>query len=58
VGSFLKGYELGSKDPAGHPAGSYVEKKMLTPTSLGCTMLFLRPRIVSGYGQVDVDIML
>lgn len=58
VGSFLKGYELGSKNPAGQPAGSYVEKKMLTPTSLGCTMLFIRPRIMRGYGIVDVDIVL
>jgi hypothetical protein len=57
VGSFLKGYELGSKDPAGNPAGSYVEKAMLTPTSLGCTMLLIRPRILQGYPRVDVDIM-
>lgn len=58
VGSFLKGYELGSKDPAGHPAGSYVEKRMLTPTSLGCTMLFIRPKHIKGYGSVDLDIVL
>ena len=57
VGSFLKGYELGSKDPAGHPAGSYVEKRMLTPTALGCTMLLIRPKFKAGYGSVEVDIV-
>ena len=57
VGSFLKGYELGSVDPAGNPAGGYVEKKMLTPTALGCTMLLVRPRILRGYARVEVDIL-
>lgn len=57
VGSFLKGYELGSRDPAGNPAGGYVEKRMLTPTSLGCTMLLLRPKVREGYPNIDVDIL-
>src|SRR3990172_2493341 len=26
TGGFLKGYEMGTKDPMGHPAGSYIEK--------------------------------
>lgn len=57
VGSFLKGYELGSTDPAGNPAGGYVEKRMLTPTALGSTMLLVRPTFKNGYVSVEVDIV-
>ena len=57
VGSFLKGYELGSTDPAGNPAGAYPEKKMLTPSALGCTMLLIRSKTVQGYAKAEVDIM-
>ncbi len=58
TGGFLKGYEMGTKNPLGQPAAGYVEKGMLTPTALGGVMLFVRPRMRSGRVMVDVDISL
>ena len=49
VGSFLKGYEHGSTDPAGNPAGSYVEKGMMTPTTLGCPLISIEPKHCAGF---------
>jgi hypothetical protein len=56
VGSFLKGYEHGSTDPAGFPAGSYVEKGMLTPTTLGCPTIIIESKDHQGYGKLKMDI--
>ena len=56
VGSFLKGYEHGSTDPSGNPAGSYVEKGMLTPTTLGCPTIYIEARDGGGYPEFRADI--
>jgi hypothetical protein len=58
TGGFLKGYEMGTTNPFGHPASSYVEKAMMTPTALGGVLVFVRPRILSGRVTIDVDISL
>ncbi|KKK58210.1 hypothetical protein LCGC14_3046710, partial [marine sediment metagenome] len=58
TGGFLRGYDLGTKNPLGHPAAGYVEKAMLTPTALGGVMLSIRPRMRNGRILVDVDISL
>lgn len=54
TGGFLKGYEMGTKNPMGHPAGSYVEKAMLAPTALGGVLLMFRPKLVEGRVEIDL----
>lgn len=57
TGGFLKGYDLGSVDEAGYPAGGYIEKKMLTPVSLGGTLIQMRPALRSdGRARVDINV--
>jgi len=57
TGGFLKGYDLGSVDEAGYPAGGYIEKKMLTPVSLGGTLIQMRPALrFDGRVRVDVNV--
>ncbi len=56
TGSFLKGYEVGSRDPMGFPAGGYVERKMLPPVALGGPLVMIRPRVLHGYPKVDVNV--
>lgn len=59
TGGFLKGYMAGNTDGGGRPAGTYVEKGMLTPVALGGTVLWARPRHDhDGYATVDLDISL
>ena len=58
TGSFLKGYVPGSTD-RGRAAGTYVEKKMLRPVTLGAVTIWLRPYVNDvGDGAVDLDITL
>ena len=52
VGGFLKGYAEGSTDPTGRPAGSYVEKAMMTPNALGTAVIKFRPI----KGRVDTGV--
>ena len=59
TGGFLKGYMVGNSDGGGRPAGTYVEKAMLTPVALGGTVLWARPRHDhDGFAMVDLDISL
>ena len=48
TGSYMKGYEEGSKDAMGLPTGSYVERGMMSPLTLGSPLVTIRPRIVEG----------
>lgn len=43
TGGFTRGYEQGSVDLSGLPAGSYVEKGMMSPVALGSPLLKIRP---------------
>jgi hypothetical protein len=56
-GGYLKGYQQGSTNLTGLPSASYIEKKMLMPTALGGAMVFIRPRIKHGRGEVDVQVL-
>ena len=56
-GGYLKGYQIGSKGITGWPQANYIEKRMLMPAALGGTMLFVRPHIKGGRGQVDVQVL-
>ncbi len=58
TGGFLKGYEMGTTNPLGQPTAGYVEKGMMVPTALGGVLLYIRPRVLRGRVQVDVDISL
>ncbi len=58
TGGFLKGYEMGTHDEGGLPSGSYVEKRMLPPVSLGGIMLYIRPRVIHGRVTIDLDVSL
>jgi len=58
TGGFLKGYEMGTKNPLGQPAAGYAEKAMMVPTALGGVLAFIRPRILRGRLLVDLDISL
>lgn len=57
-GGFLKGYELGTVNAHGQPAGSYVEKAMLAPTALGGVLLYVRPKLYEGRIGIDLEISL
>lgn len=52
VGGFLKGYAEGSVDLTGRPAGSYIEKAMMTPNALGTAVIKFRPI----NGRVDTGV--
>ncbi len=54
TGGFLKGYEMGSKNPHGYPAASYVERAAMPPTALGGVLLYVRPRIREGRIEIDL----
>lgn len=41
TGGFAQGYKEGSKGPNGHPRGSYVEKGLMKPVSLGAPLIHL-----------------
>ncbi len=56
TGSFLKGYEAGSKDAAGYPAGMYPEVGMMPPNVLGGPVVFIRPRRRFNRTVVDVNV--
>ncbi len=55
TGSFLRGYTEGSRR-GGLPAGSYVEKALLSPSSLGAVWLSFKPvTSARGYVRLDID---
>ena len=56
TGSFLKGYVVGSRDAAGHPSGTYVEKAMMRPVTLGAPLIKIRPRFRNGYPCPDITV--
>lgn len=57
TGSFLKAYEAGSRGAKGYPEGSYVEKRMLGPVSLGAPVISIRPVYQNGTGtRIDVNV--
>jgi hypothetical protein len=56
-GGYLKGYQLGAKGLSGYPASGYVEKRMLVPTALGSTVLFVQPYISAGRAKVRVQVL-
>ena len=43
TGGYLRAYEAGAKVGL-VPRGSYVEQRMLTPTSLGCSKIYVEPK--------------
>ena len=56
TGGFLKGYEEGTKNAMGLPTGSYIEKAMLAPVTLGGPVIYIRPRERSGRPSVDINV--
>lgn len=56
AGSFLRGYQQGTKNAVGLPEGSYVEKAMLPPVALGAPIIYLRPRKRDGVWAVDINV--
>lgn len=56
TGGFLKGYDEGTKDLGGHPAGSYIEAGMLAPVALGGTLIYIRPRFRNGAPCPDITV--
>lgn len=56
TGAFMEGYEVGSQDAWGEPAGSYVEKKMLPPVALGAPLIYLRPMFDEGRVDINVSV--
>jgi len=59
TGSFLKGYDVGStRVGTTKPEGTYVEKGMMNPASLGGILLKVRPRIVQGFARLDINVEL
>lgn len=58
TGGFSLGYEQGSRHYAGHRAeGSYVEKGMMSPVSLGSILIKIRPVRDDKHGnRVDINV--
>lgn len=56
TGGWLKGFEEGTKDLAGHPAGSYIEAGMLAPVTLGGPLIRIRPRFRNGRAAPDISV--
>lgn len=54
TGSFMRGYTQNRELREGHPEGSYVEKKMLTPVALGGLLIEIKPRVVNGVFVPDM----
>lgn len=50
TGGYMKGYEQGSKS-SGRPQGSYVEKAMMNPTTMGGVLIGMEPRRVRRLGK-------
>ena len=59
TGSFLRGYEVGStRVGTKKPEGTYIEKQMLNPASLGGILLKVRPRVSEGFVNLDLGVEL
>jgi len=57
TGSFLKGYLQGSFNPETKlPEGTYVEKGMLPPVTLGGVVIRIRPESIGGVSRLDVNV--
>lgn len=56
TGSFMEGYRVGSTDAWGNPAGSYVERKMLTPVALGTPLVMMRPMFDEHRVDINVSV--
>lgn len=56
TGGFLKGYEEGSTDLNGLPAGNYIEQGLLSPVTLGGPLVKIRPRLRNGRHGVDINV--
>ena len=56
TGGFMQGYQTGSVDAWGEPAGSYVEKRMLTPTALGAPLIMMRPMFDEKRVDINVSV--
>jgi hypothetical protein len=56
TGSFLKGFIPGSRDLGGHPCGTYVEKGMMNPVTLGAPVIYIRPRMRNGRSAPDINV--
>jgi hypothetical protein len=55
TGAFLRGYTEGSRR-SGIAAGSYIEKGMMVPSSLGAICISIRPAVSSrGYVRLELD---
>ena len=52
AGAMMKGYNIGRVNERGIPEGSYVEKMMLPPASLGWPAVYFRP--IFNEGRIDI----
>jgi len=57
TGGFLRGYMQGHQR-SGRAQGTYVEQRMLNPTSLGGVVIYARPRSTRGKYHLDLSIEL
>lgn len=53
AGGFMRGYQMGGKY-AGRAQGSYVEKGMMRPSSIGGVIITVTPKHRSEYNELDI----
>lgn len=56
TGGYLLGYLQGSTQGRPFPRGTYVEKGMRPPVSLGCILLFIRPVHNNHTSRIDLNV--
>jgi hypothetical protein len=55
TGGFMRGYQQSSREGVyGRPQGSYVEKAMMRPTTLGAPVIDITPRHFTEYNDLEV----
>ena len=55
TGGYLKGY-MANNQVGGRPGGTYVERALMNPVSLGGITIHVRPRIIQGETTTDITI--
>lgn len=56
TGGYLIGYMQGVSQGRKYPRGGYVERRMLSPVSLGCILLYIRPVKTNDVYRLDMNI--
>lgn len=56
TGGYLRGYMQGVTQGRNFPRGGYVEQRMLSPVSLGCVLIFIRPVHANSEYRLDMNI--